>query len=298
MPGRVSLKPKRRKFSLSPSSRKLLLVGLVLSSLFLSNLPERIYAPFQMSVVSLGAPVSETVSRTSSYVASFMADLFSFGAAWEARKLRQELEEARNKILALENTLARKEAQLKSLESLSRLPAAASLEKVPAEIIRVVGAGVAAMDLSDWRRRLIIDKGAGSGLKTGMAVAWNGAVVGRLSKVGPASSVVELLTDPEFRLWILDARSRQQGIWKGSGGRECEVAYIPFDADVREGDWLLATGFEGLFPSGMVAGKISKPPVKRGHWFQQVSAVPEVDITSLESVIVIKKERVAAEMAE
>ncbi len=251
-----------------------------------------------MSVISLAVPVSGAVFRTSSYFASFMADLFSFGAAEEARRLRRQLESAENRILSLENALARKQAQLESLESLSHLPSAASMGKVPAEIHQVLGADVVAVDLSDWRRRLIIDKGANSGLKVGMAVTWNGAVVGRLSKVGPSSSVVELLTDPEFRLWIVNLRSRQQGIWKGTGTRECDIAYIPFDADVKEADPLLTTGFEGFFPEGIVVGKVSKPPVQRGHWFKQVFAVPKVDITTLESVIIIKKEPIPPEMLE
>jgi rod shape-determining protein MreC len=141
-------------------------------------------------------------------------------------------------------------------------------------------------DASNWARTILIDKGTLSGLKNGLPVVAAQGVVGRIIKVAPESARVLLITDASSAVAALVQRTRTRGVVRGRGDN-LSIEYALRDADLQVGDLLVTSGMGGVFPKGLPLGVIKT--VEKGQFglFQQVKAIPTVDFSYLEEVMVI-----------
>jgi rod shape-determining protein MreC len=83
-------------------------------------------------------------------------------------------------------------SEVSRLESLLRLPSFTEY--------RYEHARVARRDFSGWWHRIVIRKGKNFGITVGAPVVFTGGVVGRVSEVRAATSVVEMISSPGVRL--------------------------------------------------------------------------------------------------
>ena len=51
---------------------------------------------------------------------------------------------------------------------------------------------------------------------------------------------------------------------------------------------VLASGLVGLYPKGLVFGKVTKADKKKPGVFQEIEVTPNVDLSTLEEVLVVK----------
>jgi rod shape-determining protein MreC len=149
------------------------------------------------------------------------------------------------------------EDQIGRLQNLLKLP--------PAPHFRLEHARVVSRDFAGWWQRLIIRKGADYGLPVGAPVVFSGGVVGRIAEVHTATSVVELITDPAVRLAAVvagDPRpvSYQGGLNPTFGPARGTIEFVPLDlwADAAQPKLLVTSGLGGVFPPGLVIGRIVK----------------------------------------
>jgi rod shape-determining protein MreC len=120
---------------------------------------------------------------------------------------------------------------------------------------RVIGA-----DEGNIFKSVIIDRGARDGLRPGLAVCDKlGRLVGRtVDPVGNGESRVQLITDDESGVSVISEKDRLVGVLSGdaAAGR-CRLKYIVVTAPGgTEGDLLLTTGFDGIYPAGIPVGRI------------------------------------------
>jgi len=141
-------------------------------------------------------------------------------------------------------------------------------------------------DGSNWARTVTIDKGSRAGLSSGMAVVSVQGVVGHIIKIAPYSARVLLVTDASSAVASLIQRTRTRGVTRGRG-TALTIEYVLRDADIVAGDLLVTSGMGGVFPKGLSLGRIKT--VKKGQFglFQEIEAVPSVDFSHLEEVMVI-----------
>jgi rod shape-determining protein MreC len=99
-------------------------------------------------------------------------------------------------------------------------------------------------------------------------------------------SVVQLIIDSQSAVGIMVASSRQQGIIKGTGGRQLELDYIDDDSDLKEGDQLITSGMDRVYPKGLPVGVIQSIGERRGL-FKTVGIRPAVNLGRLEEVICV-----------
>lgn len=149
-------------------------------------------------------------------------------------------------------------------------------------IARVTGEGT-----SNYLRTISIDLGEQHGIKPGMPVVTERGLVGRIYKVGPASSTVLLITDPSSGVNALIERNRVVGVVNGQAGAAPIMGYIPQDADVTEGDLVITSGLGGAFPKNLVIGQIVQVRKRDFDMFQQAVVRPTVNFDRLEVVLVI-----------
>jgi rod shape-determining protein MreC len=144
----------------------------------------------------------------------------------------------------------------------------------------IIGAGIT----PDFRT-VTIDKGTRQGLAVDMAVIAPAGVVGRVVMPGPIASKVQLLIDRNAAANALVARSRAQGVVVGTGETRLRMDYVSSSSDVVVGDTVVTSGIDGIYPKGLVIGKIDSIDKTGGSW--QIGIVPGVDFSSLEQVLVV-----------
>jgi rod shape-determining protein MreC len=80
-------------------------------------------------------------------------------------------------------------------------------------------------------------------------------------------------------------RTRAQGLVRGLG-TTLSMDYVPGTADVREGDLVVTSGIDKIYPKGFVIGTVEA--IERGSGtFHEIVVQPSVDFSRLEEVLVV-----------
>jgi rod shape-determining protein MreC len=137
---------------------------------------------------------------------------------------------------------------------------------------------------SPSHQTVTIDKGLSHGLQADSAVFTPDGVVGRVIYSANFYSVVQLIIDSQSAVGIMVQSSRQQGIIKGNGGQLLDLDYIDDDTDLKEGDSLVTSGMDRVYPKGLPVGTLVSVGDRRGL-FKVVTIRPVVNLGRLEEVI-------------
>lgn len=145
---------------------------------------------------------------------------------------------------------------------------------------RIIGAAANA----DFRT-VTIDKGSNQGVHPNMAVIAPSGVVGRVVVAGPRASRVQLIVDRSAAAGVLVERSRAQGVVFGGGDELLRLQYLSQTADVGVGDSIVTSGIDGIYPKGLLVGRVES--VERGAAYPVVRIRGAVDVNNLEDVLVV-----------
>src|SRR5262245_13879204 len=233
-----------------------------------------------------GVPILESVTfsvfaelqRSTSAVTS------SVRSAWNEyiglRQVRAENETLKRQLADAQIQIQEQRAladRSRSLTELLELRGGLNVKTTAADII---GAG----STPDFRA-VTIDKGSQHGLAVDMAVIAPAGVVGRVVVPTARASKVQLLIDRNAAAGALVARSRAQGVVVGLGEARLRLDYVSSAADVVVGDTVVTSGVDGIYPKGLVIGKVDSIDRSGGAW--QIGVVPAVDFSALEQVLVV-----------
>ena len=173
-----------------------------------------------------------------------------------------------------------------AVQALSRLEGLLDLKRQVA--FPVIGARVIAYDPSLWSRCAIVDQGKDKGVKNGLAVVAPEGIVGRVVETYNNYAKVMLIVDRNSGADAMVQRTRVRGILQGKGGNRCSLDFVPKSADVQLGDLVLASGLTGIYPKGLVFGKVTEANKKNPGVFQEIEVTPAADLSALEEVLVVK----------
>ncbi|MCU0428824.1 MAG: rod shape-determining protein MreC [Cytophagaceae bacterium] len=104
-----------------------------------------------------------------------------------------------------------------------------------------------------------IDKGSNHGIKPGTGVlSVGGGVAGRVKSCTGNFSLVSSLLNENSRFPIKIKRGNIDGIleWEGPDPTEASILYIGKHHKVYVGDTVITSGYNTMFPEGMIVGKI------------------------------------------
>ena len=163
---------------------------------------------------------------------------------------------------------------------------------------RYVGARVIGIRLGTVGRQLLtVDRGADDGIAPMMPVVVAEGAVGRVHAVSAHTADVLVLTDLNSSVAVRVDRTRARANVRGLGKTDlCRLDYALRTEDVIEGDPLVTSGTDGVFPRGLPVGKVTQLD-RHGHGlFQDAKVVPAVDVTRLEEVLVITSWERAADV--
>lgn len=197
------------------------------------------------------------------------------------RGVRAENDALRQALAHAEVELQQQRAQAARAESLEQL-----LELRQRVGLATTGANIIAVGATPEFRTITIDKGEGAGLTSNMAVLAPRGVVGRVVIPGTRAAKVQLIVDRNAAAAALVARSRAQGVVVGTGEATLRMQYLSEVADVVVGDVVVTSGLDGIFPSGLTIGTVSKVE-RSGGRYRLVEVTPAVDLSQLEAVLVV-----------
>ncbi len=228
-------------------------------------------------------PVQKLFTNVSSSVSGF------FGYFSDKEKLQEEINRLKAENAELKIQISDNEASKLENEQLRKLLNLQSGDtKFEFETAEVI-----ARNPSNWYNTLTIDKGAAEGIKLNQPVISAGnTLVGRISEVGTTWSKVTLLTDTEHAVGSQVLRSGEYGICEGEGNLSsnggCRLSFVSKNANIIVGDTVISSGLGGIYPKGLVIGKIQKirPDIQGISQYAVIS--PEADFKNLQAVFVIQ----------
>lgn len=224
-------------------------------------------------------PMQLATTRMARGATALIGDYFFLvGVRRENARLREEL--AR---LGTERVrLAELELENRRLAELLELKDALGLKAVAATVIGSDATGLA--------RTLVLGQGRNRGLKPGMAVLCNQGVVGKLISASPDAARVLLIDDHNSALDAFDQRSRARGIVAGQLEGGLTMKYVERKEDVARGDAVITSGLDGIFPRGLLIGRVSRVVRQGPGLFINVEVAPAVDFRLLEQVLVVTQQ--------
>src|SRR5262249_18485083 len=149
-------------------------------------------------------------------------------------------------------------------------------------------AHVIARDGSVWFNQVIVDRGKLAELKLNQPVITSGGVVGRIVGIGPLSSQVQLITDSFAGVGAQLTDSRPYGIVKGTGKGNCKMLYVSGLETVKEGEAVITSGFDGVYPKGLLIGYVERLVPGGGANNHQITIRPAAGMDRLENVLVLQ----------
>lgn len=205
--------------------------------------------------------------------------IFLVGREAQNEQLRRENAELREQNIKL--SYQNRELQLE-LQRLHKL-----LGMSPPPGSSVIIARVISRGQSPFSRHFFVDQGTLRGVKAGLPVVTEAGVVGRVTETSLHLSKVMLITDRQSRIDALTQEERLHGILQGVSSEECLLKYIPRDKELTEGSLVITSGLSGIFPKGLLLGKISRVAITSGDMFKEVFVRPLPDLAKLEEVAII-----------
>lgn len=172
------------------------------------------------------------------------------------------------------------------LDENDRLRAAIGFQKITSPKSVIID--VIARETSPLSSTFTVNKGSVQGLEYNLPVISPDGVVGRVHAVLPDTAKVMLITDPGNIVAVRVQRNREEGLLEGKIDR-CALKYVSFYVDIQEGDLLVTSGLDGIYPKGLPVARVTRVQKHEASSFQTVFADPVVSFSRLEEALVLKK---------
>jgi rod shape-determining protein MreC len=262
---------------------RLLLISLIVTSLLLITLDLRGVSVISglrsgsQSAISPFQSVAATIFRP---VGNFFTDITHLG------RTRSEIESLKRANEKLRNSLINRQiadAELKQLKSVLDLAGTAQYKVVSAKVISLGST-------SSFTQTISIDVGLNMGVRQNMTVISGLGLVGVVKISYPNHALVQLTTDPAFRVGARVAGSQQIGILSGQGTNKAVLQLLDNQTALKVGDVILARGSQNNRPfvPGVPIGAVTSVDNAAGAITQtaDVKLYPNFSTLSVVAVVV------------
>lgn len=208
----------------------------------------------------------------------------------EVNRLRAEnaelrrLETANAKSLLQAEQVAAENAQLRELMGARERSAVRS---VIAEVL---------YDTRDlYTRRFVIDRGLQHQVLPGQPVIDAHGVIGQVTRAFPLTAEVTVLTDRYATIPVQVQRTGQRSIaFGGAAPGMLELRFINAGSDLREGDTVVTSGIDGIYPAGLPVGTVARiDPTASSASYARVLVRPAAAVEASRMMLVLLVDREA-----
>ncbi|MDI6602791.1 MAG: rod shape-determining protein MreC [Patescibacteria group bacterium] len=223
----------------------------------------------------ISSPIQKIFWKTGNKISDFFEVIFRI------KDLKRENEELKLKIQTLEaeNVTI---SELKKENEILREALEIGLEKeFGLQLAQVIGKDVS-QDL------ILINKGLKDGILEGFPViSQQKLLIGKISEVYKDFSKVLLISNPKSSFDAKIADSDIFGVVKGKGNLKILFDFIPQEKEIKEGDLVVTSVLGGIFPQGLLVGKINEVTKSDLKPFQKAQIQPVFNIGNLEKLFII-----------
>jgi rod shape-determining protein MreC len=152
---------------------------------------------------------------------------------------------------------------------------------------REIAAEVTSFQPDSYRQFVTINKGAQAGIKPGMAVVSEGALIGTIAETQQTTARIMLVTDPEFKLTAKDQDTGATGIIRGQLGSGLLLDKIGQTDTVKPGDTVTTDGLSGLVPPGLFIGQVESVDTRANVVFQAAQVATTLKASRLRFAYVV-----------
>lgn len=138
-------------------------------------------------------------------------------------------------------------------------------------------------------RTFLINKGSSDSIKIYSPVITNNGVLGKIISVAYNHSVLLPINNPQFRLGVLDANSRVQGILTNNYSGQTFMDMIPLESDISIGDTVLTSNFSTIFPKSIPVGTIKSISTTSNLLHMKSLLTLFSDVNNVEEIIILNK---------
>jgi len=252
-----------------------LLLSIIMS--WSTNNPQRL-----QTLNDLGARALYPFQYAASYVARVAVDSWQF--VLDVRNVyldNQDYKDLLDQYSGIELQLIEIRQENSRLRDLLEFKDEVEFEVTPAQVI--------GRNPSTWFSDMVIGKGSDDGVEVDMPIVTNQGLVGKIVSVSPSYSKVQLLISPDSGISAIVQRTRDNGVLIGVSNPSGYTMITRLDqkSDIRQGDVIISSPLTGIFPKGIVIGRVVE--VYQDPVSLETSALvkPEVDFDRLEEVLII-----------
>ena len=197
--------------------------------------------------------------------------------------LREQNAALRKKQLAAAQELLQLDALKEENAQLRRLLSAE--ERVPR---KAIFAEILYAARDPFSRKVVIDKGSQDGIEAGAPVIDDVGVVGQVTRVYLLMSEVTLLSDKDQAIPLQVLRNGLRAVaYGGAEGGMLDLRFMPANADIRNGDMLVTSGIDGIYPPGLPVATVARIERDASYAFAKITLAPVAGIDRYRQVLVL-----------
>lgn len=146
-----------------------------------------------------------------------------------------------------------------------------------------------------FSRKIIIGKGLIQGVGEGMPVIDAQGLLGQVTRAYPGRSEVSLVTDKDQ---IIPVESLRNGIrsvaYGGLDGGLLELRFMAANADIENGDLLVTSGLDGVYPRGIPVARVVRVERNSRYAFASIFCEPIAGVQKHRFLLVLDTIKPAA----
>jgi len=238
------------------------------------------YAENVRQVVALAAYPIQRVALAPVDLFHGVVDYFS-----TTTSLREENNALRTKQLRAAQGLLQMEALQEENNQLRRLLDAR--ERLPR---KSVFAEILYAARDPFSRKVVIDKGAQSGIQPGQPVIDDVGVIGQVTRVYFLMSEVTLLSDKDQAIPLQVLRNGLRAVAYGAEGGMLDLRFMAANADIKNGDILVTSGIDGTYPPGLPVATVARIQRDAAYAFANITLAPTAGTERYRQVLVLSSE--------
>jgi rod shape-determining protein MreC len=141
-----------------------------------------------------------------------------------------------------------------------------------------------------FSRRVIIDRGSSHKIEEGSAVVDGTGLVGQVSRAFPWTAEIALITDREQIVPVQLVRNGLRAAVFGTGyDGALDLRFMPVNADVENGDLLVTSGIDGVYPAGLPVAVVSSIERNAAYPFARITCTPAAGVNRHRQVLVLSR---------
>lgn len=141
-----------------------------------------------------------------------------------------------------------------------------------------------------FKNHLTINKGSNDGIEVGMAVISPDGAVGKIKATSAHFSVVTTLLNIDVMTSVQLKRTSHFGTvqWNGSSPDYINMLYVPRHVQPIVGDTIITSGYNSIYPEGILIGTIAEVKLKDEALFHELKVKLSQDFRRLTYVAVVR----------